>query len=151
MNTTDAMERVTTKQAASELNMDLETLQYLMRQERLPIDMQSRGKAQREERTSYIADCWTSTRRRCEEANNEQKNEEETPEDHLDSMGIFETGSSRDVRHGSRCRMLSPVSRTTQAPSRAEMGAGDKSGNTADASEGKHGSSGADRIHHDTG
>lgn len=37
MNTTDAMERVTTKQAASELNMDLETLQYLMRQERLPI------------------------------------------------------------------------------------------------------------------
>ena len=31
------MERVTTKQAASELNMDLETLQYLMRQERLPI------------------------------------------------------------------------------------------------------------------
>ena len=37
MNTTDAMERVTTKQAASELNRDLETLQYLMRQERLPI------------------------------------------------------------------------------------------------------------------
>jgi hypothetical protein len=37
MNTIDAMERVTTKQAASELNMDLETLQYLMRQERLPI------------------------------------------------------------------------------------------------------------------
>ena len=37
MNTTDAMERVTTKQAALELNMDLETLQYLMRQERLPI------------------------------------------------------------------------------------------------------------------
>ena len=29
MNTTDAMERVTTKQAASELNMDLETLQKL--------------------------------------------------------------------------------------------------------------------------
>ena len=37
MNTTEAMERVTTKQAASELNMDLETLQYLMRKERLPI------------------------------------------------------------------------------------------------------------------
>ena len=37
MNTIDAMERVTTKQAASELNMDLETLQYLLRQERLPI------------------------------------------------------------------------------------------------------------------
>ncbi len=34
---TDAMERVTTKQAAEELNMDLETLQYLMRKERLPI------------------------------------------------------------------------------------------------------------------
>lgn len=66
-------------------------------------------------------------------------------------MGIFEAGSSRDVRHGSRRRMLSPVSRTTQATSRAEMGAGDKSGNTADASEGKHGSSGTDRIHHDTG
>lgn len=66
-------------------------------------------------------------------------------------MGIFEAGSSRDVRHGSRRRMLPPVSRTTQAPSRAEMGAGDKSGNTADASEGKRGSSGADRIHHDTG
>ena len=32
---TDA--RVTTKQAAEELNMDLETLQYLMRKERLPI------------------------------------------------------------------------------------------------------------------
>ena len=34
---TDALERVTTKQAAEELNMDLETLQYLMRKERLPI------------------------------------------------------------------------------------------------------------------
>lgn len=31
------MERVTTKQAAKELNMDIEGLQYLMRKERLPI------------------------------------------------------------------------------------------------------------------
>ncbi|MBP3490788.1 DNA-binding protein [bacterium] len=31
------MQRVTTKQAAAELNMDIETLQYLLRQERLPI------------------------------------------------------------------------------------------------------------------
>ena len=31
------MERVSTKQAARELNMDLETLQYLMREKRLPI------------------------------------------------------------------------------------------------------------------
>lgn len=37
MQTNDAMQRVTTKQAAAELNMDLETLQYMMRQERLPI------------------------------------------------------------------------------------------------------------------
>jgi len=31
------MERVTTKQAAKELNMDVEALQYLMRQERIPV------------------------------------------------------------------------------------------------------------------
>lgn len=31
------MQRVTTKQAAKELNMDVETLQYLMRNGRLPI------------------------------------------------------------------------------------------------------------------
>lgn len=31
------MKRVTTKQAAAELNMDIEALQYLMRNERLPI------------------------------------------------------------------------------------------------------------------
>ena len=37
MQTNDAMQRVTTKQAAAELNMDIETLQYLLRQERLPI------------------------------------------------------------------------------------------------------------------
>lgn len=37
MGIDDAMQRVTTKQAAAELNMDLETLQYLMRKERLPI------------------------------------------------------------------------------------------------------------------
>lgn len=49
---TDAMQRVTTKQAAAELNMDLETLQYLMREERLPIGyaMKREGK----KRTLYI-------------------------------------------------------------------------------------------------
>lgn len=49
---TDAMQRVTTKQAAAELNMDLETLQYLMRKERLPIGyaMKREGK----KRTLYI-------------------------------------------------------------------------------------------------
>lgn len=31
------MERVTTKQAAKELSMDIEGLQYLMRKDRLPI------------------------------------------------------------------------------------------------------------------
>lgn len=36
-NRMEAMERVTTKQAAAELNMDLETLQYLLRKEKLPI------------------------------------------------------------------------------------------------------------------
>lgn len=35
--TETGMERVSTKQAAKELNMDLETLQYLMRERRLPI------------------------------------------------------------------------------------------------------------------
>jgi hypothetical protein len=33
----DSMERVTTKQVAKELNMDVEALQYLMRNDRLPI------------------------------------------------------------------------------------------------------------------
>lgn len=33
----DAMERVTTKQAAEEMNMDMETLRYMMMKERLPI------------------------------------------------------------------------------------------------------------------
>lgn len=33
----DPMGRVTSKQAASELNMDLETLHYLMHKDRLPI------------------------------------------------------------------------------------------------------------------
>lgn len=40
-NTTEmdnkVMERVTTRQAANELNMDVEALQYLMRHDRLPI------------------------------------------------------------------------------------------------------------------
>lgn len=52
MKTDEAMERVTTKQAAAELNMDLETLQYLMRKEKLPIGyaMKREGK----KRTVYI-------------------------------------------------------------------------------------------------
>lgn len=47
-----AMERVTTKQAAAELNMDITTLQYLMRAERLPIGyaLKQEGK----KRTVYI-------------------------------------------------------------------------------------------------
>lgn len=52
MTIEESMERVTTKQAAKELNMDLETLQYLMRKERLPIGyaMKREGK----KRTVYI-------------------------------------------------------------------------------------------------
>ena len=52
LKTDEAMERVTTKQAAAELNMDLETLQYLMRKEKLPIGyaMKREGK----KRTVYI-------------------------------------------------------------------------------------------------
>lgn len=37
MNQSGGMERVSTRQAAKELNMDVESVQYLMRQERLPI------------------------------------------------------------------------------------------------------------------
>lgn len=37
MANTSVMERVTTKEAARELNMDIETLQYLLRNNRLPI------------------------------------------------------------------------------------------------------------------
>ncbi len=36
-NTTNVMERVTVRQAAAELNMDMETLHYMMQKERLPI------------------------------------------------------------------------------------------------------------------
>lgn len=52
MKTDEAMQRVTTKQAAAELNMDLETLQYLMREGRLPIGyaMKREGK----KRSVYI-------------------------------------------------------------------------------------------------
>ncbi len=51
-NIDKAMERVTTKQAAAELNMDITTLQYLMRAERLPIGyaLKQEGK----KRTAYI-------------------------------------------------------------------------------------------------
>lgn len=51
VNPQTTMERVTTKQAALELNMDVENLQYLMRKERLPIGyaLKKEGKA----RTTY--------------------------------------------------------------------------------------------------
>ena len=52
MSTEEAMQRVTTKQAAAELNMDLETLQYLMRKERLPIGYAMRREGKK--RTVYI-------------------------------------------------------------------------------------------------
>lgn len=37
MADTSVMERVTTKEAARELNMDVETLQFLLRNDRIPI------------------------------------------------------------------------------------------------------------------
>lgn len=37
MADTPVMERVTTKEAARELNMDVETLQFLLRNDRIPI------------------------------------------------------------------------------------------------------------------
>ena len=37
-NNEPGMQRVTTRQASTELNMDVETLQYLMREQRLPIE-----------------------------------------------------------------------------------------------------------------
>ena len=46
------MERVTTKQAAAELNMDLTTLQYMMQKERLPIGYAIRREGKK--RTVYI-------------------------------------------------------------------------------------------------
>ena len=52
MDTEKAMERVTTKQAAAELNIDLETLQYLMRKERLPIGYAIRREGKK--RSVYI-------------------------------------------------------------------------------------------------
>lgn len=52
MNVDTAMERVTTKQAAAELNMDLTTLQYLMTKERLPIGYALRREGKK--RTVYI-------------------------------------------------------------------------------------------------
>lgn len=47
----ESMERVTTRQAAKELNMDLETLQYLMRNDRLPIGYAVKKDGKK--RTSY--------------------------------------------------------------------------------------------------
>lgn len=49
---TDAMKRVTTKQAAEELNMDLETLHYMMQKERLPIGYAVKREGKK--RTLYI-------------------------------------------------------------------------------------------------
>lgn len=37
MANTSVMERVSTKEAAKELNIDIETLQFLLRKERIPI------------------------------------------------------------------------------------------------------------------
>ena len=47
----DSMERVSTKQAASELEMDLDTLQFLMRENRLPIGLAIKKEVKR--RFSY--------------------------------------------------------------------------------------------------
>lgn len=51
-NIESGMRRVTTRDAAKELNMDVETLQYLMRKERLPIGMAV--KREKAKRTTYI-------------------------------------------------------------------------------------------------
>lgn len=48
----NTMERVTSRQAASELNMDVETLHYLMQKERLPIGYAV--KREGKQRTLYI-------------------------------------------------------------------------------------------------
>lgn len=48
--TSAATQRVTTKEAANELNIDIESLQYLMRQDRLPI-----GYAMKKEKATRYA------------------------------------------------------------------------------------------------
>lgn len=55
------MERVTTKQAASELEMDLDTLQFLMRENRLPIGHANKKKGKKKDFLIIsIEDCLTS-------------------------------------------------------------------------------------------
>lgn len=49
--TNGGMERVSTKQAAKELNMDIENLQYMLRKERLPIGYAVKKEGKK--RTSY--------------------------------------------------------------------------------------------------
>lgn len=51
-NTISAMKRVTAKQAAAELSMDLETLHYMMQKERLPIGYAVKREGKK--RTVYI-------------------------------------------------------------------------------------------------
>ena len=52
------MERVTTKEAAKLLNMDVVTLQFLMRQERLRSAMPSRRMERAAIITSFTEVCW---------------------------------------------------------------------------------------------
>ena len=47
----NTMQRVTTKQAAAELNMDVENLQYQLRKERLPIGFAIKKEGKK--RTAY--------------------------------------------------------------------------------------------------
>ena len=54
------MERVTTKQAASELEMDLDTLQFLMRENRLPIGHAIKKEGKEDLLIISIEDCLTS-------------------------------------------------------------------------------------------
>lgn len=52
------MERVTTKETAKLLNMDVVTLQFLMRQEQLRLDMPSRKMERAAIITSFTKVCW---------------------------------------------------------------------------------------------
>ena len=52
------MERVTTKEAAKLLNMDVVTLQFLMRQERLPIGYAIKKMERAGIITSFTEVCW---------------------------------------------------------------------------------------------
>ena len=52
------MERVTTKEAAKLLNMDVVTLQFLMRQERLPIGYAIKKDGKSRYHSSFTEVCW---------------------------------------------------------------------------------------------